>query len=56
MEKSKEKKIEWTKEQTEIIDSMIKESETIGYAQGFDDAIEEMINDLKLKSIRKFEK
>lgn len=55
MKMEKTEKIEWTKEQEEIIEKMINESENIGYAQGYDDAIKEIIRDLKLKFVNKFE-
>lgn len=41
------KEVEWTKEQEEMIGTMIKESEGIGYTQGFDDAIKEIIRELE---------
>lgn len=42
-------KIEWTREQKELIDSWIKEAENIGYTQGWDDAIRAIIEELKSK-------
>ena len=45
------KKIEWTKEQEELIQKMIEESENIGYAQGRDDLLKEIIQELKKKFI-----
>lgn len=52
--------VEWTKEQAEIIDKMIRESETIGYAMGVDDTLKEIIQEfeeflrkIKSKFIRK---
>ena len=48
-----DKKIEWTREQEELIDSMIKEAENIGYIQGRDDLIKEIIEELRLKLFRK---
>jgi len=53
MEKSK---IEWTKKQEETIEKMIEESEAIGYVNGYDDAIKEVIRELKIKFINKIEK
>ena len=41
--------IKWTKEQEEIMETMIKESESIGYTQGYDDAIKELIKELESK-------
>ena len=43
----KEKWQEWTKEQEEVVGTMIKESESIGWTQGYDDAIRELIKDLE---------
>jgi len=34
---------EWTPEQEEVIGKMIKESESIGYTQGYDDRVKEEI-------------
>lgn len=48
-----EKKAELTKEQKEMVDEMLKESENIGYTKGHDDAIEELINELKSKFYRR---
>lgn len=45
-------KIEWTKEQEKIIEEMIKESENIGYVQGRDDMLREIIEELKRRFIR----
>ena len=52
--------IVWTKDQEEVIEKMIKESEDIGYVQGRDDStkeileeLEELIKKLKFKIIRK---
>ena len=42
-------KIKWTDEQNEIIGKMIGESEMIGYTQGYDDAIKELIHELESK-------
>lgn len=39
--------IKWTNEQNEIIGRMIKESEDIGYTQGYDDAIREVVKDFE---------
>ena len=41
-----EKKINWTKEQEDMVNIMIKESEDIGYTQGYDEAVKELIRDL----------
>jgi ABC-type enterochelin transport system substrate-binding protein len=46
MEEDHKNKIEWTKEQEALIDSMVKESENIGYVQGQDDVIRELIRKL----------
>jgi len=35
------KKIKWTKEQLEIIQNMIGESESIGYDKGYKDGLED---------------
>jgi hypothetical protein len=40
-------KIIWTKEQEDIIGTMINESEGIGYTQGYDEAIKEIIRELE---------
>ena len=42
-------KIKWTDEQTEIIGQMIKESEMIGWTQGYDEAVKELIQELETK-------
>lgn len=47
-----DKKIEWSREQEEIIDKMVEESETIGYVQGREDLLREIIRELKLKFIK----
>ena len=39
--------IVWTKEQEEVIDKMIKESEDIGYVQGRDDSTKEILDELE---------
>jgi hypothetical protein len=39
---------EWTKEQEEVIGKIIKESENIGYVQGYDDAIKEVLKDFEM--------
>jgi len=44
-----EKKVEWTKEQEIIIEEMLKESEMIGYTQGHDEALKDLIDELKSK-------
>ena len=49
MTKKMTKKSEWTKEQEEVLGKMIKESEAIGYTQGYDDAIKEVIKKLELE-------
>jgi len=46
------KKIKWTKEQEETIQKMLEESENIGYVQGRDDLLREIIAELKLKFIK----
>ena len=46
------KKVEWTKEQEEIIEKMNKESETIGYVEGRDDLLRELIGELKQKILK----
>lgn len=43
----KNKNIIWTKEQNEIISNMIKESENIGYVEGHDEAVKEIIQKLE---------
>jgi len=48
-----ENKISWTKEQEELIDGMVKEAENIGYAQGWDDAMREIIEILKSKLLNR---
>jgi len=50
------KKIKWTEEQEKVIEKMIEESETIGYAQGRDDLLKEIISELKQKFIKDGEK
>lgn len=45
--------IEWTNEQQKLIDEMIKEAEDIGYVQGRDDLLREVIEELRLKFIRR---
>lgn len=47
-----EDKISWTNEQEKVIETMIKESEMIGYVQGRDDLLKEIISELRLKFIR----
>jgi hypothetical protein len=42
-EKKEDNWTEWTTEQEEVIGKMIKESESIGYTQGYDDRIKEEI-------------
>ena len=42
-------KVTWTEEQEKIIKIMIGESESIGYTQGWDAAIKEIIDDLRKK-------
>lgn len=42
-------KIKWTEEQEKLIDEMIHEAESIGYTQGWDDAIKEIIQELRQK-------
>jgi len=49
--KKMDKKIKWTKEQEEAIQKMLEESENIGYVQGRDDLLREIIAELKLKFI-----
>ena len=44
---NKEKRIEWTEEQEKIIGTMITESENIGYVQGYDEAVKELIQELE---------
>jgi hypothetical protein len=39
--------IKWTKEQEEAIGMIINESESIGYTQGYDDAIREFVKELE---------
>lgn len=39
-------KIKWTDEQIKIIEEMIANSEDIGYTQGWDDAIKEIVQEL----------
>jgi hypothetical protein len=39
---------DWTKEQEETVGKMIKESEDIGYVQGYDDAIKEIVNKFEI--------
>lgn len=41
--------MKWTKEQEEIIEKMINESELIGYEQGREELLKEIINELKNK-------
>ena len=45
------KGVEWTKEQEEVIDKIVEESENIGYVQGRDDLLKELIEDLRRKII-----
>ena len=48
-----DKKIRLTEEQEEEIDKWIKEAEDIGYVQGRDDLLKEIIDELKLKFLRR---
>lgn len=43
----KEEKINWTKEQIEIIGKMIEESEAIGWTQGYDESTKDLIIELE---------
>ena len=54
MNKEDKKKVQWTKEQEEIIQTMIEESESIGYEQGREELLKEIIEDLRKKYIRKW--
>lgn len=47
-EKKEDNWTEWTKEQEEVIGKMIKESESIGYTQGYDDRVKEEITEKEL--------
>jgi len=47
MKKENKNKIEWTDEQQKIIGEMINQSEDIGWVQGHDDAINEIINEFE---------
>lgn len=49
-------KVEWTLEQEGIIKKMLEESEDIGYVQGREDLLKEIIRELKLKFISGEEK
>ena len=39
--------IKWTKEQEEVLGKCIKESEDVGWTQGYDEAVKELIKDLE---------
>lgn len=49
----KSKDIKWTIDQEKLIEEMIKEAESIGYTEGWDEAIRGIINELRNKLYRK---
>jgi len=44
----KDNEIEWTEEQNNIVSKMIRESEEIGYTEGYGEAIKEITRDLEI--------